>query len=58
MLSRLARGPYEPTPIGVFRAAERPEYAEATSQQLAAAVEQKGPGDLAALLHSGATWTV
>jgi 2-oxoglutarate ferredoxin oxidoreductase subunit beta len=57
-LSRLARGPYEPTPIGVFRAVTRPEYVEATSQQLAAAVEQKGPGDLEALLHSGATWTI
>jgi len=57
-LSRLARGPYEPSPIGVFRAVTRPEYAEGTSQQLAAAVEQKGPGDLAELLHSGATWTI
>ncbi len=25
-LSRLARGPYEPTPIGVFRAVDRPEF--------------------------------
>src|SRR5256714_8056340 len=57
-LSRLARGPYEPTPIGVFRSVARPEYVEATSQQLAAAVEQKGPGDLETLLHSGATWTI
>jgi 2-oxoglutarate ferredoxin oxidoreductase subunit beta len=57
-LSRLARGPHEPTPIGVFRAVSRPEYAEATSQQLAAAIEQKGPGDLKALLHSGATWEI
>jgi 2-oxoglutarate ferredoxin oxidoreductase subunit beta len=57
-LSRLAQGPHEPTPIGVFRAVSRPEYAEATSQQLAAAVEQKGPGDLAELLHSGATWSI
>ncbi len=58
MLSRLAAGPHEPTPIGVFRAIDRPEYAEATSRQLAAAQEQKGPGDLHGLLHSGATWTV
>src|SRR5206468_11848428 len=55
-LSRLARGPFEPTPIGVFRAVNRAEYAEATSQQLAAAVEEKGVGDLEALLHSGSTW--
>ena len=58
MLSRLAQGPYEPTPIGVFRAVQRPEYAEATQQQLAAAQEREGPGDLAALLRSGGTWEV
>jgi 2-oxoglutarate ferredoxin oxidoreductase subunit beta len=57
-LSRFARGPFEPTPIGVFRAVERPEYGAETSRQLAAAQEQKGPGDLAELLRSGATWTV
>jgi len=58
MLSRLAHGPDEPTAIGVFRAVDRPEYSEGTDHQLAAAQEQKGPGDLEALLHSGATWTV
>jgi 2-oxoglutarate ferredoxin oxidoreductase subunit beta len=57
-LSRLARGPFEPTPIGVFRAVERPEYVEQASAQLEAAVGQRGPGDLAALLRSGATWEV
>jgi 2-oxoglutarate/2-oxoacid ferredoxin oxidoreductase subunit beta len=58
MLSRLARGPYEPTPIGVFRAVERQEYGSAVNQQLAAAQEQRGPGDLESLLRSGATWEV
>jgi 2-oxoglutarate ferredoxin oxidoreductase subunit beta len=58
VLSRVARGPYEPTPVGVFRAVERDEYSEATSRQLAAAQDQRGPGDLRALLHSGATWDV
>ena len=57
-LSRLSRGPIEPTPIGVFRAVERAEYGDETNRQLAAAVEQKGAGDLAALLRSGATWDV
>ena len=57
-LSRLASGPYEPTPIGVFRAIERPEYATVASQQLAVAQSQKGPGDLEALLRSQPTWTV
>jgi 2-oxoglutarate ferredoxin oxidoreductase subunit beta len=58
MLSRLAKSPNEPTPIGVFHSVDRPEYAEQTNQQLAAAQEQKGSADLQALLHSGATWSV
>jgi 2-oxoglutarate ferredoxin oxidoreductase subunit beta len=57
-LSRLARGPYEPTPVGVFRAVERTEYGAAMRQQLLEANEKKGPGDLAGLLTSGGTWTV
>ncbi len=57
-LSRLASGPHEPNPVGVFRAVNRAEYGEATSRQIAAAQEAKGPGDLNALLHSGATWTI
>lgn len=58
MLSRLAQGPYEPTPVGVFRAVDRPEYGEGVNQQLAAAQDDRGPGDLHALLRSGATWDV
>ena len=58
MLSRLARGPFEPTPIGVFRDVERPDYGTAIQQQLVAAQERQGPGDLAALLTSGSTWEV
>jgi 2-oxoglutarate/2-oxoacid ferredoxin oxidoreductase subunit beta len=57
-LSRLASGPHEPTPVGVFRAVERAEYADAVGRQIASAQNAKGPGDLAALLRSGATWTV
>jgi 2-oxoglutarate/2-oxoacid ferredoxin oxidoreductase subunit beta len=58
MLSRLARGPYEPTPVGVFRAVERPTYGDAMQRQLVDAQARQGPGDLSALLHSGATWDV
>ena len=46
------------TPIGVFRAVERAEYVAETDRQVATAVAQKGEGDLAALLRSGATWDV
>src|SRR5207249_9653125 len=56
MLSRLARGPYEPTPVGVFRAVERPTYGDAIQRQLVDAQARLGPGDLDTLLHSGATW--
>jgi 2-oxoglutarate ferredoxin oxidoreductase subunit beta len=58
MLSRLARGPIEPTPIGVFRAVRREEYGEAVQAQVDESIDQRGPGDLEALLRSGATWQV
>ena len=57
-LSRLASGPYTPTPIGVFRAVQRPDYGSLVGDQLVSAAARKGPGDLAALLRSGTTWTV
>ena len=57
-LSRLSTGPTMPTPIGVFRAVQRQEYGESSNQQIASAIEQRGPGDLSKLLASGATWTV
>ncbi len=57
-LSRLASGPYEPTPIGVFRAVEREEYGEEMSRQIVRAQERRGVGDIDALLRSGSTWTV
>ncbi|MET9081442.1 2-oxoacid:ferredoxin oxidoreductase subunit beta [Streptomyces sp. NPDC004237] len=46
------------TPVGVFRAVERPVYDSQMSEQLDTAVEQHGKGDLAALLAGGDTWTV
>jgi 2-oxoglutarate/2-oxoacid ferredoxin oxidoreductase subunit beta len=57
-LSRVASGPTMPTPIGVFRDVERASYEVEVQRQLAAASERQGPGDLAALLSSGATWEV
>jgi 2-oxoglutarate ferredoxin oxidoreductase subunit beta len=57
-LSRLSHGPYEPTPIGVFRAVERPTYGEQIQNQLLAAQDRQGPGDLGKLLASGSTWQV
>ena len=57
-LSRLSHTPTGPTPIGVFRDVERPVYDELMAEQLATALEQKGAGDLEALLHAGDTWVV
>jgi 2-oxoglutarate ferredoxin oxidoreductase subunit beta len=57
-LARLATGVTMPTPIGVFRDVQRPEYSGAVTAQLDAAREQKGRGELAALLRSGGTWDV
>jgi 2-oxoglutarate/2-oxoacid ferredoxin oxidoreductase subunit beta len=57
-LSRVATGPTTPTPIGVFRDVDRPDYGSLVNQQILAAAEAKGPGDLRKLLSSGSTWTV
>ena len=57
-LSRIADHPETPTPVGVFRAVERPTYEGEMQRQLAAAAEKSGPGDLAGLLRSAPTWTV
>lgn len=46
------------TPIGVFRAVDRPVYDTQMADQLDTAIEQHGKGDLAALLAGGDTWTV
>ena len=57
-LSRLAHTPTGPRPIGVFRDVERPVYDELMAGQLERAVEERGAGDLEALLHAGDTWVV
>ena len=57
-LARLSSNDHSPTPFGIFRRVERQEYASAIGNQLAAAVERKGPGELAALLRSNGTWQV
>ena len=56
LLSHLAKGPSQPTPIGVFRAVERRDYGALLNHQVVAAAERQGPGNLADLLASGTTW--
>ena len=57
-LSRISQGPYGPTPLGVFRDVNSPDYGTMMERQIAAAQERRGPGDLAGLLRSRGTWTV
>ncbi len=46
------------TPIGVFRSVERPVYDTLMADQLDAAIDRSGKGDLGALLNGNDTWTV
>ncbi len=57
-LAHLSHQVSEPTPIGVFRAVERPVHGESSQQEIEAARETNGPAELEALLHAGSTWTV
>ena len=57
-LARLNSNDHSPTPFGVFRRVERPEYANSVATQIDAAREPKGTGDLEALLGSQGTWVV
>lgn len=57
-LGNLSNDNVTPTPFGIFRAVEAPEYGEAVTQQLLTANEESGPGDLGGLLRSGASWNV
>jgi len=57
-LSRVTQDTHHGTPVGVFRSVERPVYDDLMAEQIAAATEKRGEGDLAELLHSGETWTI
>jgi 2-oxoglutarate ferredoxin oxidoreductase subunit beta len=57
-LSRLAHSPTGPTPLGVFRAVERPVYEDLVEAQVQQAKARSGEGDLGTLLRSGETWEV
>ena len=57
-LSRVTQSTHGGTPVGIFRNIERPVYDDLMAEQLRAAEEKRGKGDLAELLHSGETWIV
>ena len=56
-LSRMSQASVGATPMGVFRAVDRPVYDELMAEQIGVA-KAKGEGELAALLGSGDTWTI
>ena len=56
--SQMFWDPDLPRPFGVLYREERPTYDAVLNEQVAAVTEQKGPGDLAALLAAGDTWTI
>ena len=56
LLSRMGP-PHFPTPVGVFRAIQKPVYSELLLQQVQAAQAQQ-PADLNALFRQGETWNV
>jgi 2-oxoglutarate ferredoxin oxidoreductase subunit beta len=57
-LSRVTQETHGGTPVGIFRDIERPVYDDLMADQIATATAKRGEGDLAALLHSGETWTI
>jgi 2-oxoglutarate ferredoxin oxidoreductase subunit beta len=57
-LARLADSPSDPTPIGVFRAVDRPVGIREAGRKLAAARAELAPDALDRVLHAGDTWTV
>jgi 2-oxoglutarate ferredoxin oxidoreductase subunit beta len=57
-LSRLAKTPATPTPIGVFRAIDSGEFSTSVAAQIREVQAQLGRGDLGDLLRSQSTWEV
>jgi 2-oxoglutarate ferredoxin oxidoreductase subunit beta len=57
-LAHLTERPNGPTPIGIFRSTDRPVYAEAMTEELAAARKDVGTEELDGLFRGGDTWTV
>ena len=56
-ISRLAHGPFGPTPMGILRKVRRPTYGAEMQLQIVES-QDRGPADLDALFSSAGTWTV
>ncbi|MDF1563223.1 MAG: 2-oxoacid:ferredoxin oxidoreductase subunit beta [Deltaproteobacteria bacterium] len=58
MLSRMGLDGVLPTPVGIFRAVERPTYEDMLHKQIADAKPDGKKADLHDLLTSGSSWTI
>ena len=58
LLSRMESQPGFPTPIGVLRAVDAPNYETLMNKQIQDVIAKKGKGDLGKLLQAGDTWQV
>jgi 2-oxoglutarate/2-oxoacid ferredoxin oxidoreductase subunit beta len=57
-LSRLMLQEVGVAPVGIFRDVEQPVYDDLMAEQIAQSIEQRGEGDLGALLRGNDTWTI
>ena len=57
-LARMSDMPEMPHPIGIFRSVQQPCYEDMMTAQITTAKQQRGEGDLDALLNAGDTWVV
>ena len=58
VLAHMSPGAGVPLPLGVLRAVDKPTYEDGMAEQIDAARDLHGAGDVAALLRAGDTWTV
>lgn len=58
IISSMTYDPNLPTPIGIFKKANKPTYDAEMNKQIQKAIEKRGAGDLDKLLHKGETWVV
>ena len=57
-LARLTWESAGAVPLGVFRSVSRPVYEDLVHEQVRSSVEQRGEGELTALLQGSDTWTI
>jgi 2-oxoglutarate ferredoxin oxidoreductase subunit beta len=58
LLSRMDMTPGFPTPLGILRAVDAPQYEDGMNDQVRQIIARKGKGDLGELLRAGDTWEV